>query len=634
MTSKRNKPDNISSSDDSDDENIQVRTGQVPKAWYNKEEHVGYNVKGDRLIKTKEKSQMDRIIEAEENPDFWRYVFDEMNNKEVYLTNDQLELVNKIRNRVIIDDHIREAEYKLDIEPNEAEMYHNPVKKRNFLPSIFEAKKIQKIIRGIKSGFIKLDDHKPKSNPVDSFLNQVSDSWQFKESEQLRMPNLLPPKLPLPGHEASFNPVPELFKHKIEPQVNLRSLGSSVDLIKDQFERLLTLYLAPRVEKKKIHMKKEDLLQELPSLQDLKPFPTKCVIKSLTSFTHCTCFEMSPDDSYIVIGDFFGNVIIMNALNSVIIHRFRVEGGTICSIQFLSKSLIAVASEKTIDFIAIRFNSSDFEEAVSHFEGIATSQFAKNMTLNEKNADKEFDFSFPSVVIKPDQIYFKKKAIMKLMSIKLRDNRILHMDIHHKKDFVILTTSKKDDSRKIDVISLSKCTNTVINVKAKTKIQKCIFHNSEPMIFIMTQTHVFLFELQKQSTRKKLITGSSGLTDMSLHPTGDHLIVSTGNAQVLWFDLDSSQFPYKKMRVHNSVVNSCSFSHFNQLFVSSSGTGEVIIQHAMIDDESFGYPTITPIKIFGNQFDSKNKSIPQAKFFKNKHFLTAIGEEGQVMIWA
>lgn len=621
------------SSDDSEDENIAIRTGKVPKVWYDKEEHLGYNVKGEKVTKPKSKTQMDRIIEAEENPDFWRYVYDEMNNEEVYLTDEQLQLVKKIKDKMIIDDHIRNTDYTFEVEINEMETHHETIKKRNFLPSKMEQKKINKIVRGIKNGFIKFDDDTKPKNSLLNFLNDVQDTWQFSQSEQFRLPNLLPPKLPLPGHEASFNPLPELFKEEIKPQVNLRSLGSSTQLIKDQFERLLSLYLAPRVEKKKVHMKKEDLLQELPSLQDLKPFPTKCVIKSLTSFSHATIFDISPDDAYIIVGDAFGNVIIMHTLTSVIIHRIKIEGGSITALKFLSRALILVSSEKCIELIALKFNTHEFEEACDHFEAIAQSQYVKDMKINETNPNSEFDFFFPGAYIKNDIVNFRRKQISKLMSIKIKNNRILHLDIHHKKDFLVITTAKSDDSRKIDVISLSKCSNTVIHVKAHTKIQKCLFHNSKPLIFIMTQTHVFLFELQKQAMKKKLISGSSSLTDMALHKTGDHLIVSTADSKVLWFDLDSGQFPYKKMKVHSGSVNSCAFSPAFQLFVSASSDGEIVLQHSMIDLESFGYPTITPIKVLINQF-SGNKSIPQARFFNTKYFLAAIGVDGQVMIWA
>jgi ribosome biogenesis protein ERB1 len=293
-----------------------------------------------------------------------------------------------------------------------------------------------------------------------------------------------------------------------------------------------------------------------------------------------------------------------------------------------------VASEKTLEFLAVRFSLADWEEARERFEAIAQSQFIKNGAINDPSPTGNFAFTFPTAHLRNDIVSIPKRPIVCLMSIKSRVNRIICVDIHHKRDFVLLTTAKADDSRKIDVISLSKCSGTVIQVKAKTKIQKCTFHSSKPLIFIMTQNHIFIYELQKQATKKKLVTGAAGLTDLALHKTGDHLLVATSDARVLWFDLDSGQYPYKKMKVHNAQVNSCAFSDSYQLFVSASDSGELVVQHAMVETEYFGYPTITPLKMLSNQFPKGNPSISESKFFRTKYFLAAIGVDGQLMVWA
>jgi len=64
----------------------------------------------------------------------------------------------------------------------------------------------------------------------------------------------------LPGSEKSYNPSPEFFDEKIEPQTSLRNLQANDEIIRDQFERMMDLYLAPRVRKKRIHMRPEDLI--------------------------------------------------------------------------------------------------------------------------------------------------------------------------------------------------------------------------------------------------------------------------------------------------------------------------------------------------------------------------------------
>ena len=45
---------NLRDSDDSSDEEVLIRTGNVPEHWYDLYEHQGYSVKGDRVGKLPE----------------------------------------------------------------------------------------------------------------------------------------------------------------------------------------------------------------------------------------------------------------------------------------------------------------------------------------------------------------------------------------------------------------------------------------------------------------------------------------------------------------------------------------------------------------------------------------------------
>lgn len=42
---------NLRDSDDSSDEEVLIRTGSVPKHWYDTYDHVGYSVKGQKVEK-------------------------------------------------------------------------------------------------------------------------------------------------------------------------------------------------------------------------------------------------------------------------------------------------------------------------------------------------------------------------------------------------------------------------------------------------------------------------------------------------------------------------------------------------------------------------------------------------------
>ncbi len=72
----------------------------------------------------------------------------------------------------------------------------------------------------------------------------------------------------------------------------------------------MSLYLAPRIQRKKIEMKEEDLLEKLPDLNDLKPFPVKKIYDLQTDFGLFISFSLSKDDHYFAIADEFNYVAI------------------------------------------------------------------------------------------------------------------------------------------------------------------------------------------------------------------------------------------------------------------------------------------------------------------------------------
>jgi hypothetical protein len=80
---------------------------------------------------------------------------------------------------------------------------NKPPVKKNFVPSKWEHKRIIKIVRAIRNGWIKpkkFDQEKPKFYLL----------WDKQDKEPKKHPMHIPaPKLKLPGHEESYNPPPE-----------------------------------------------------------------------------------------------------------------------------------------------------------------------------------------------------------------------------------------------------------------------------------------------------------------------------------------------------------------------------------------------------------------------------------------
>ena len=130
----------------------------------------------------------------------------------------------------------------------------------------------------------------PEEKVWDIWQDDTIVPWRPKDA-----PRAIPaPKRDLPTHAESFNPPEEFLlneeeklafeeldeserPHNFMPQKldALRKVPLYENLIRENFERCLDLYMAPRMLKKKVNvLDPNSLIPELPSPADLKPFPT------------------------------------------------------------------------------------------------------------------------------------------------------------------------------------------------------------------------------------------------------------------------------------------------------------------------------------------------------------------------
>jgi ribosome biogenesis protein ERB1 len=59
----RNYDKNLMDSDDSSDEEVLLRTGNVPRHWYDLYDHQGYDIKGQKVGKPEEQDELEKFIE-------------------------------------------------------------------------------------------------------------------------------------------------------------------------------------------------------------------------------------------------------------------------------------------------------------------------------------------------------------------------------------------------------------------------------------------------------------------------------------------------------------------------------------------------------------------------------------------
>jgi len=127
-------------SDDSSDEEVLLRNGNVPKKWYDLYDHKGYGLKGQQIEKMAEKDEIEKFVEKANDPQWWRNITDDLNNKQVRLSKGDLEMLIRIRSGQVADknfkmvtDHNFEYEHKELIHP-----FQSNEPKRRFVPSKHE----------------------------------------------------------------------------------------------------------------------------------------------------------------------------------------------------------------------------------------------------------------------------------------------------------------------------------------------------------------------------------------------------------------------------------------------------------------------------------------------------------------
>ena len=81
LSLERNYDQNLLDSDDSSDEEVLLRTGNVPRKWYELYDHQGYDVKGRKVVKMPEQDELEKFIERQNDPHWWRKITDDLNNR-------------------------------------------------------------------------------------------------------------------------------------------------------------------------------------------------------------------------------------------------------------------------------------------------------------------------------------------------------------------------------------------------------------------------------------------------------------------------------------------------------------------------------------------------------------------------
>jgi ribosome biogenesis protein ERB1 len=682
------------SSDEEDEDGKGNRIGRVPLHWYDDTDHIGYDVHGEKVLKTVSNANGDRIEQALVNQDnIWNgkfLVYDALNDRNVELTDRQVELIRRVQGGAYAhpehDANPDYIDYFSGVDPIISGLNSNRYEpKARFQPSKWEKLQVDRLLDKYEKGLVNMDyltgkihdmkKAKDKNNPNKTFA-----LWTGSEEDELNMrkgpQHIAAPKLPPPGHAASYIPPDEFLPteddlkkwddmpikdrphgHMIPRKfANLRSVGAYQHSVREAFERCLDLYLCPRILKRRLNIDPESLVPRLPRAQDLRPFPTAKCIEYLTPYDAnevpptIRCITSSPDGQFMASGASDGFVRVWEVRTgrllrswniSKIVKDIEAENTEESSLSLVapvvcvewnpnrSHHCLLAAVGKVILILATgTAGQSDIERTTVLLESAR-----RGGNVNQSNRASKAILWVPlkDYVSKEIAISSADNLIGPLCALQT-NHQVASLRWQVKGDYFV-SVSPKAGAAAVLIHQLSKGNTQQPFSKVKGEAQHACFHPNQPFLYVASQQHVRIYHLVKQTMAKRLVSGCRWISSLDVHPSGDHLVVGSLDRRVVWFDLDLSITPYKTLKYHERAVRSCHFHSRYPLMASASDDGAVHVFHSMVYNDLMRNPLIVPVKILHGHKITNKLGVLALVFHPTQPWIFTGGADGKIFLY-
>lgn len=92
-----------------------VKIGKIPYGWYDEFKNFGYDNKLNPVLKEKRVNKLEEFIKKSENQDWWRTIRDELNMRDVVLSDEQLALIDRIRSGKMASKAVANQNFEINI---------------------------------------------------------------------------------------------------------------------------------------------------------------------------------------------------------------------------------------------------------------------------------------------------------------------------------------------------------------------------------------------------------------------------------------------------------------------------------------------------------------------------------------
>ncbi|KAI8966989.1 NUC169 domain-containing protein [Mycotypha africana] len=624
---------------DSSTEETENTVGNISLDKYKDLPHIGYDIDGKKILRPATEDELDKFLATMEDPDSWKSVKSDVENKELVLNDEELDIIQRLQRGIIPDASYNPYEPTVEWFTSKTEVMPlsaRPEPKRRFVPSKWEHKKIMKIVRAIRQGRIvprKPKDEKPR------FYNLWGDDDQPREDHIM---HVAAPKMKLPEHDESYNPPEEyLLDEKEEKEwremdeedrpknylpkkyKSLRNVPAYDKFIQERFQRCLDLYLAPRVRKNRLNIDPESLVPKLPSPKDLRPFPTRQSILYEGHTSRIRALSVHPNGLYAITGSDDRTCRLWEVLTGRCLMMWQFDG-----------VIHALAWCPNPDHWLFAISVGHGEVHLISPPKLCTAEQAMNTDQLTKSA---FGFTNTDADMKKKSVTWMKASETDEerygFKIKIQHSQVVKQITWHRKGDYFATVSPDAKNLGVLIHQTSKHQTQSPFNRLKGIVQKVAFHPIKPIFFVATQIYVRVYDLMQQQLVKTLQTNVKWVSSIDIHPGGDNVIIGSYDKKVCWFDMDLSSRPYKSLRYHEKAVRQVTYHKRYPLFASASDDGTIQIFYGMVYNDLLQNPLIVPVKILRGHAEKDGLGVLNIEFHPTQPWIFSTGSDGTFRLW-
>ncbi|XP_045536804.1 ribosome biogenesis protein BOP1 homolog [Papilio machaon] len=642
--------DEYESGDTSDEEGRVNTAGEVPRWWYAEYDHVGYDADGRRIARPPHADRIDDFLRKCEDPDFWRTVRDPSTGQEIILSKKDLELISRIREgRVPNAEH---DEYQPWVEWFSGEVLQTPLRafpehKRSFLPSRDEQRHVARLVHALRMGWAKtrrqLADERRRNKEL-KFYDLWGSGAQEEQPRALQR-HIPAPRRPPPSHAESYNPPPEYLlddkemkewnsleetpwrrKYTFLPTQHscLRAVPAYPRFLRERFLRCLDLYLAPRAIKMRLTIRPEELVPQLPAPRDLQPFPTDEVLQFRGHTGLVRSADFDPAGQYVVSGGDDATVRIWEAGTGRCLRTIEL-GEPVRLVEWTpvgGLTLVGAAAGRRLLLLNPGGHVGAHRAAHRTDLLLAEPPPAHDVRMDERTAGC---VQWETV----DAAQWARGVRVAIAHFK----PVQHFSWHARGDYVVVTL-EEGASRGVVVHQLSRRRSQLPFRRNAGRLQCAAFHPHRPLLFVVTQRAVRVYDLVKQELVRKLLAGAQWLSALALHPAGDNLLLASYDRKCIWFDLELSSRPYQTLRLHAGAVRSVAFHRRYPLFASAGDDRHVVVCHGCVYNDLLQNPLLVPLKQLRAPPPRDQLSVLQVRWHPAQPWLLAACADGTLRLYA